>query len=57
MPSADELERRRLKALEPGITHVEWGPNGEVLMPGEPQLRHPEAASKKTTLEISLARS
>ena len=34
MPSADELERRRLEALEPGITHVEWGPNGEVLMPG-----------------------
>ena len=34
MPSAEELERRRLEALEPGITHVEWGPNGEVLMPG-----------------------
>ena len=34
MPSADELERRRLEALEPGITHVEWGPSGEVLMPG-----------------------
>jgi two-component system probable response regulator PhcQ len=34
MPSAYELERRRLEALEPGITHVEWGPNGEVLMPG-----------------------
>jgi two-component system, probable response regulator PhcQ len=33
-PSAYELERRRLEALEPGITHVEWGPNGEVLMPG-----------------------
>ena len=33
-PSADELERRRLEALEPGITQVEWGPNGEVLMPG-----------------------
>jgi len=27
------LERRRLEALEPGITHVEWGPHGEVLMP------------------------
>jgi len=25
---------RRLDALEPGITQVEWGPNGEVLMPG-----------------------
>ena len=34
MPSATELERRRLEALEPGITQVEWGPNGEVLMPG-----------------------
>ncbi len=33
-PSATELERRRLEALEPGITQVEWGPNGEVLMPG-----------------------
>jgi DNA-binding NtrC family response regulator len=42
-PSPYELERRRLEALEPGITQVEWGPNGEVLMldnlptrPGEP---------------------
>jgi two-component system probable response regulator PhcQ len=34
VPSADELERRRLEAQEPGITQVEWGPNGEVLMPG-----------------------
>ena len=34
IPSPDELERRRLEALEPGITEVEWGPNGEVLMPG-----------------------
>lgn len=33
MPSDYELERRRLEALEPGITQVEWGPNGEVLMP------------------------
>jgi two-component system probable response regulator PhcQ len=33
-PSAGELERRRLEALEPGITQVDWGPNGEVLMPG-----------------------
>ncbi|MGC4395847.1 response regulator [Hydrogenophaga sp. T2] len=32
-PSAEELERRRLEALEPGITHVEWGPDGEVLLP------------------------
>ena len=33
VPSSQELERRRLEALEPGLTHVEWGPNGEVLMP------------------------
>lgn len=31
--SAAEQERRRLEDLEPGITRVEWGPNGEVLMP------------------------
>lgn len=31
--SAAELERRRLEALEPGLTHVSWGPNGEVLGP------------------------
>jgi two-component system probable response regulator PhcQ len=35
-PASDELERRRLEALEPGITHVEWGPHGEVLMSGDP---------------------
>lgn len=34
VPSANELERRRLEGLEPGITQVDWGPNGEVLMPG-----------------------
>jgi response regulator RpfG family c-di-GMP phosphodiesterase len=28
-----EVERRRLEEMEPGITRVEWGPNGEVLMP------------------------
>ena len=33
LPSAQELERRRLEALEPGLTHVEWGAAGEVLMP------------------------
>lgn len=32
MPGDAELERRRLEALEPGITEVEWGPNGEVLL-------------------------
>jgi two-component system probable response regulator PhcQ len=30
-----EHERRRLEALEPGITRVEWGPGGEVLMPDD----------------------
>lgn len=30
---AQDAERRRLEALEPGITAVEWGPEGEVLMP------------------------
>lgn len=28
-----DAERRRLEAIEPGITEVEWGPEGEVLMP------------------------
>ena len=32
-PSPQELERRRLEEIEPGITHVEWGSQGEVLMP------------------------
>jgi DNA-binding NtrC family response regulator len=31
--SATERERRLLEAQEPGLTHVEWGPQGEVLMP------------------------
>ncbi|MBI3368001.1 MAG: response regulator [Burkholderiales bacterium] len=31
--SPQEAECARLEALEPGITEVEWGPNGEVLMP------------------------
>jgi DNA-binding NtrC family response regulator len=31
--SAAEAERRRLEAIEPGLTHVDWGPHGEVLMP------------------------
>jgi len=30
--SPQEAERRRLEALEPGITQVDWGPNGEVLV-------------------------
>ena len=31
--SAQAKELKRLEALEPGITAVEWGPQGEVLMP------------------------
>jgi DNA-binding NtrC family response regulator len=31
--SPQEAEVKRLEAEEPGITQVEWGPNGEVLMP------------------------
>jgi two-component system, probable response regulator PhcQ len=31
-PANQEEERQRLESLEPGITHVNWGPNGEVLM-------------------------
>ncbi len=30
--SASELELRRLEELEPGITKVEWGPHGEVVL-------------------------
>lgn len=33
--SPSELELRRLESIEPGLTQVEWGPNGEVLMPFE----------------------
>lgn len=33
--SAAELERRRLEMLEPGLTHVVWGAEGEVLGPDE----------------------
>lgn len=33
-----EAEYRRLEELEPGLTRVAWGPNGEVLMP--PLQRH-----------------
>lgn len=31
--STTEQEKRRLEEQEPGITQVEWGPNGEILMP------------------------
>ena len=30
--SAADIEARRLEAIEPGITHVDWGANGEVVM-------------------------
>jgi two-component system probable response regulator PhcQ len=29
----EAAERRRLEAMEPGLTDVNWGPNGEVVMP------------------------
>ena len=31
-PSGQQAEMQRLEALEPGITKVRWGPNGEVLL-------------------------
>lgn len=30
--SAEEVERKRLEASEPGITQVNWGPDGSVLL-------------------------
>lgn len=30
--SAEEIERKRLEAVEPGITQVNWGPDGSVLL-------------------------
>ncbi|MBT9598763.1 MAG: response regulator [Vitreoscilla sp.] len=30
--TAEDLERQRLEQLEPGITQVQWGPDGSVLM-------------------------
>lgn len=30
--SAEELERRKLEAQEPGITRVNWGPDGSVIL-------------------------
>ncbi|MBE2257807.1 MAG: response regulator [Rhodobacteraceae bacterium] len=30
--SAEDFERRRLEALEPGITRVLWGPDGSVML-------------------------
>lgn len=34
--SAEELERKRLEAEEPGITHVNWGPDGSILLDESP---------------------
>lgn len=31
--SPQALELKRLEEMEPGITQVNWGPNGEILMP------------------------
>lgn len=39
--SPEELERRRLEELEPGLTVVEWGPNGEVVMSEEDLIDEP----------------
>jgi len=38
--SAQEAELRRLERLEPGITHVNWGPDGSFILedPGDVQL-------------------
>jgi DNA-binding NtrC family response regulator len=33
--SAEELEARRIEALEPGITKVNWGPDGSVILDAE----------------------
>jgi two-component system, probable response regulator PhcQ len=33
--SAEELESKRLEALEPGITRVNWGPDGSVILDPE----------------------
>ena len=30
--SPEEIERRRLEAIEPGITQVTWGPDGSILL-------------------------
>ena len=51
--SAEEIERKRLEAMEPGITHVTWGPDGSVLL-DETLLEDPltdanAAASRKRT--------
>jgi two-component system, probable response regulator PhcQ len=37
--SAEDLERARLEAMEPGITQVNWGPDGSVIL--DPEFRDP----------------
>jgi response regulator RpfG family c-di-GMP phosphodiesterase len=41
--NAEEVERRRLEVLEPGITRVQWGPGGEVLVPLQGSSEGPSA--------------
>lgn len=41
--NAEEVERRRLEVLEPGITRVQWGPDGEVLVPLQGSSEGPSA--------------
>lgn len=41
----EEIERRLLEAEEPGITHVDWGPDGSVLL--DPTLADDPEASEE----------
>lgn len=43
--SAEEIERKRLEASEPGITQVNWGPDGSVLL--DESLLEPESPGDK----------
>lgn len=45
--SVADQEMRRLEELEPGLTVVEWGPHGEVLMPDELLVFDQELRSSK----------
>jgi two-component system, probable response regulator PhcQ len=33
--NAEQLEAERLEAMEPGITHVNWGPDGSIILDPE----------------------
>ena len=46
--SAEEIERKRLEAVEPGITQVNWGPDGSVLL-DESLLDDADAALLRST--------